>query len=55
MVWCAPRQNIPENANFLQMQEDLAERGGKILVQVLRDMLSGKVSSSYLHFIPLYY
>ncbi|KAF8842970.1 Formyltransferase [Paxillus ammoniavirescens] len=41
-IWGVERVNIPENANFFQMQENLAERGGKILVQVLRDMLSGK-------------
>ncbi|KAF9225926.1 Formyltransferase [Gyrodon lividus] len=41
-IWGVERVNIPENANFSQMQEDLAERGGKILVQVLRAMLLGQ-------------
>ncbi|KIK98613.1 hypothetical protein PAXRUDRAFT_823721 [Paxillus rubicundulus Ve08.2h10] len=41
-IWGVERVTIPENANFLQMQANLAAHGGKILVQVLRDMRSGK-------------
>ena len=38
-----PWQHIPEGANFLRMQDTLATSGGRLLVNVLRDMLSGRV------------
>ncbi|KAF8559913.1 Formyltransferase [Imleria badia] len=44
-VWAVERMDIPEGANFLHMQEVLAASGGKLLVKVLRDMLSGRARS----------
>ncbi|KIJ62160.1 hypothetical protein HYDPIDRAFT_94960 [Hydnomerulius pinastri MD-312] len=40
-IWGVERMSVPEDATFLEMQAKLAESGGKLLVQVLRDMLSG--------------
>ncbi|KAH7887018.1 Formyltransferase [Phlebopus sp. FC_14] len=40
-LWAVEKMNIPHNATFLDMQDRLAESGGNLLVQVLRDMLSG--------------
>lgn len=35
---------LPMNANFLDLRNLLAVEGGKLLVSVLRDMISDKVS-----------
>ncbi|KAF8131646.1 formyl transferase [Boletus edulis] len=44
-IWAVEQIHIPEGADFLHMQEVLAASGGKLLVRVLRDMLSGRAQS----------
>ncbi|KAG9313949.1 formyl transferase [Chiua virens] len=44
-IWAVERTCVPEDADFLSMQDVLAASGGKLLVQVLRDMLSGRARS----------
>lgn len=46
-IWAVERMAIGDDATFTDMQNNLAEKGGKCLVQVLRDMLRGKA-----HCIP---
>ncbi|KAI6044006.1 Formyltransferase [Pisolithus marmoratus] len=41
-IWAVEKMAIPDDATFNYMQDSLAEKGGKCLVQVLRDILRGK-------------
>lgn len=41
-TWAIEKMAISADATFTDIQSDLAESGGKLLVQVFRDMLSGK-------------
>ncbi|KAG6335125.1 hypothetical protein ID866_3965 [Astraeus odoratus] len=51
-IWAVERMDIPGDATFTDMQSRLAESGGNILVQVLRDMLRGEASWTSLS-VPL--
>ncbi|KAN0100209.1 Formyl transferase [Tylopilus felleus] len=44
-IWGVECMHVPKDANFFRMQEVLAVSGGKLLVQILRDMLLGRAQS----------
>ncbi|KAF9559460.1 Formyltransferase [Agrocybe pediades] len=41
-LWACEKMPVPGNATFSSLRDDLATAGGKLLVSVLRDALSGK-------------
>ncbi|KAI0760036.1 Formyltransferase [Fomes fomentarius] len=41
-IWASERMAIPEGAAFSELRDSLAEKGGQLLVSIMRDMLAGK-------------
>ncbi|KAG7094896.1 hypothetical protein E1B28_005703 [Marasmius oreades] len=43
-IWATSRMNVPQGAMFSSMRDELAVEGGKLLVSVLRAMITDKAS-----------
>ncbi|KAM5536107.1 hypothetical protein V8D89_010206 [Ganoderma adspersum] len=41
-IWRSTNMGVPQTATFQTLRDSLAERGGQLLVSVLRDMLAGR-------------
>ncbi|KAJ7060947.1 formyl transferase [Mycena amicta] len=45
-VWASVNLPVASDATFISLRDELAEVGGRLLVDVLRDMLAGKATST---------
>jgi len=45
-IWAQEEMNVHPESDFVSLRDDLAERGGKLLVDVLRGMLAGTAKSA---------
>ncbi|KAF8652409.1 hypothetical protein AX16_004437 [Volvariella volvacea WC 439] len=43
-IWGSTKINIKEDATFVELRDELAKEGGKVLVDVLKSMLNGTVT-----------
>ncbi|KAI0739117.1 Formyltransferase [Daedaleopsis nitida] len=41
-IWATERMSIPDHAAFPELRDSLAQKGGQLLISVLRDMIAGK-------------